>query len=67
MTSPEAFPQPPGEPAHDVLRVQRLFVAHQGNLFAFILALHPELADAEDILRETFLVVTSRADTSADV
>lgn len=54
------------EPPATVLRVQRLFVAHQGNVLAFILALHPVLTEAEDILQETFLVVTARAHTFAE-
>lgn len=52
-------------PPH-VLRVQQLFVAHQSHLLAFILALHPMPAEAEDVLQETFLVVTARAHTFAD-
>jgi RNA polymerase sigma-70 factor (ECF subfamily) len=60
--------QPAGlesESATHVLRVQQLFVASQGNLLAFILSLHPGLAEAEDILQETFLVISRKADTFA--
>ena len=51
-----------GSAAH-TLRVQQLFVASQGNLLAFILSLHPALGEAEDILQETFLVVSRKAGT----
>ena len=52
---------------HDAhtLSVQQLFVAHQGRLQAFVLSLHPALAEAEDILQETFLVVSQKAETFA--
>ena len=43
------------------IRVQQLFVRHQGIVKAFILSLQPGFADAEDVLQETFLVVTRRA------
>ena len=43
------------------VRVQQLFVRHQGIVKAFILSLQPGFADAEDVLQETFLVVTRRA------
>lgn len=43
------------------VRVQGLFVRHQGVVKAFILSLQPGFADAEDVLQETFLVVTRRA------
>lgn len=42
------------------VRVQQLFVRHQGIVKAFILSLQPGFADAEDVLQETFLVVTRR-------
>ena len=50
--------QPGGDPT---VRVQQLFVRHQGIVKAFILSLQPGFADAEDVLQETFLVVTRRA------
>lgn len=50
---------PPGGEA--TVRVQQLFVRHQGIVKAFILSLQPGFADAEDVLQETFLVVTRRA------
>ena len=43
------------------VRVQGLFVRHQGVVKAFILSLQPGFADAEDVLQETFLVVTRKA------
>lgn len=43
------------------LRVQQLFVRHQGIVKAFILSLQPGFADADDVLQETFLVVSRRA------
>jgi RNA polymerase sigma-70 factor (ECF subfamily) len=46
-----------------VLRVQQLFVTNQGNLLAFILSLQPGFTEAEDILQETFLVISQKADT----
>jgi RNA polymerase sigma-70 factor (ECF subfamily) len=42
-------------------RVQQLFIRHQGIIKAFILSLQPGFADADDVLQETFLVVTRRA------
>lgn len=43
------------------MRVQQLFVRHQGIVKAFILSLQPGFADADDVLQETFLVITRRA------
>lgn len=43
------------------LRVQQLFVRHQGQLKAFLLALRPNFALVEDVLQEVFLTVSSRA------
>jgi RNA polymerase sigma-70 factor, ECF subfamily len=59
------YPDPSSDQnsATHTLQVQQLFVTHQGNLLAFILSLHPGLTDAEDILQETFLVVSSKAGT----
>ena len=59
-------PRPESDSAARVLRVQQLFVTGQGNLLAFILSLHPGMAEAEDILQETFLVVSRKADTFAE-
>lgn len=41
--------------------VQRLFVKHQGQLRAFLLALRPDFALADDLLQEVFLTVTDCA------
>ncbi len=54
------MPEAPTHPDSTV-RVQQLFVRHQGIVKAFILSLQPGFADAEDVLQETFLVVTKKA------
>ena len=43
------------------LRVQQLFVRHQGALKAFVLALWPDFAEADDVMQEVFLVITRKA------
>ena len=43
------------------LRVQQLFVRHQGQLKAFVLALWPDFARADDVLQEVFLAVSAKA------
>jgi RNA polymerase sigma-70 factor (ECF subfamily) len=43
------------------LRVQQLFVRHQGQLKAFVLALLPDFARADDVVQEVFLHVTAKA------
>jgi len=43
------------------IRVQQLFVQHQGQLKAFILVLWPDFAQADDVLQEVFLTVTAKA------
>lgn len=43
------------------LYVQQLFVRHQGQLKAFVLALWPDFARADDVLQEVFLTVTEKA------
>ena len=48
------------DPEH-VLKVQQLFVQHEGRLRAYVLSLAPDFAMAADALQETFLVVTRRA------
>ena len=65
MNIEDPTPRPVNESAAHTLRVQQLFVSSQGNLLAFILSLHPGFADAEDILQETFLVISRKADTFA--
>jgi RNA polymerase sigma-70 factor (ECF subfamily) len=43
--------------------VQRLFIKHSGAIKGFILALLRNTSVAEDVLQETFLVVTAKADS----
>jgi RNA polymerase sigma-70 factor (ECF subfamily) len=43
------------------LLVQKLFVRHQGQLRAFVLAVWPDFARADDVLQEAFLTVTAKA------
>ena len=45
------------------LRVQQLFVRHQQALLAYVLSIEPNLADAQDIVQETFLTVSRKART----
>jgi RNA polymerase sigma-70 factor (ECF subfamily) len=42
-------------------RVQQLFIRHQGQLRAFLLALRPDFTLADDVLQEVFLTVSDRA------
>jgi DNA-directed RNA polymerase specialized sigma24 family protein len=42
--------------------VQRLFVQHAAHLRGFIVALLPDLAQADDVFQETFLTVTAKAE-----
>jgi RNA polymerase sigma-70 factor (ECF subfamily) len=49
------------EPANHTLRVQQLFVRHQSALKAFVLALCPDFAEADDIMQDVFLVITQKA------
>jgi RNA polymerase sigma-70 factor (ECF subfamily) len=53
-------PSPPA-PAEHTLRVQQLFVQHQARLRSFVLSLTPDFATADDVIQETFLVVTKKA------
>jgi RNA polymerase sigma-70 factor (ECF subfamily) len=50
-----------GTPDPRTLRVQQLFVRHQGQLRAFVLAVWPDFARADDVLQEVFLTVTAKA------
>jgi RNA polymerase sigma-70 factor, ECF subfamily len=47
---------------HPVTHVQSLFISHQTALKSFILSLHPDFTLVDDILQETFLTITSKAD-----
>ena len=51
-------PDIPPTPAE---QVQMLFVRHEGAIRAFVRALQPSLADADDVLQETFLTVSRKA------
>jgi RNA polymerase sigma-70 factor (ECF subfamily) len=44
------------------LQVQKLFVKHQRQLRAYLLALWPDSTVADDILQEVFLTVTQKAE-----
>ncbi len=44
------------------LQVQKLFVKHQRQLRAYVLALWPDSTVADDILQEVFLTVTQKAE-----
>jgi RNA polymerase sigma-70 factor, ECF subfamily len=48
-------------PSH-LERVQLLFVRHEAALRVFVRGLQPSLADADDVLQETFLTVSRKAD-----
>lgn len=43
--------------------VQLLFVRHEGAIRAFVRSLQPSLADADDVMQETFLTVSRKAAT----
>ena len=40
-----------------------LFVRHEGTIRAFVRALQPSLSEADDILQETFLTVSRKAES----
>ena len=52
---PQNMPPTPAE------QVQMLFVRNEGAIRAFVRALQPALADADDVLQETFLTVSRKA------
>lgn len=58
MTSDPSDPPPTASE-----QVQILFVRHQGAIRAFVRGLQPSLADADDILQETFLTISRKAET----
>lgn len=43
--------------------LQRLFVQHSPHIRGFIAALLPDLSQVDDVLQETFLTVTARAES----
>jgi RNA polymerase sigma-70 factor (ECF subfamily) len=50
-------------PTDHTLEVQRLFVQHQQLVLYYVLGIEPNLGDAQDILQETFLAVSRKAQT----
>jgi RNA polymerase sigma-70 factor (ECF subfamily) len=50
-------------PTDHTLEVQRLFVQHQQLVLYYVLSIEPNLGDAQDILQETFLAVSRKAQT----
>lgn len=58
MTQENADP-PPSAAEH----VQMLFVRHEGAIRAFVRALQPAFAEADDVLQETFLTASRKADS----
>ena len=53
----------PPTPSDHTLQVQRLFVQHQQVVLYYVLTIEPNLGDAQDIVQETFLTVSRKADT----
>lgn len=53
----------PNTPPTPAEQVQMLFVRNEGAIRAFVRALQPALADADDVLQETFLTVSRRAES----
>ena len=51
----------PDQPTTPTERVHLLFVRHEGAIRTFVRALQPSLADADDVLQETFLTVSRKA------
>lgn len=47
----------------DTEEAQLLFVRHEGAIRAFVRALQPSLADADDVMQETFLTISRKAAT----
>jgi len=52
-------------PSEHLLQVQRLFVQHQQVVLYYILTIEPNLGDAQDIVQDTFLAVSHKAETYA--
>jgi RNA polymerase sigma-70 factor (ECF subfamily) len=52
-------------PSDHTLQVQRLFVQHQQVVLYYVLTIEPNLGDAQDIVQETFLTVSRKAETYA--
>jgi len=52
----------PTDPDQSSLRLQQLFVQHTSHMRGFIVALLPDLSQVDDVLQETFLTVTAKAE-----
>jgi hypothetical protein len=48
-----------GTPDPHTLRVQQLFVRHQGQLWAFVFAVWPDFGRADDVLQECHVLCTA--------
>lgn len=59
MTDPENRSEAPNATEE----VQLQFVRHENSIRAFVRALQPSLADADDVMQETFLTVSRKAST----
>lgn len=49
------------EPDAHVVKVQELFITHQSAVRGFLLSMIPDMSLADDLVQETFLVVTRKA------
>ena len=49
--------------AEHALLIQQLFIRHQSVVLAYVLSIEPNMSDAQDIVQETFLTVSRKADT----
>jgi RNA polymerase sigma-70 factor (ECF subfamily) len=52
----------PSDPDNPAALLQRLFVQHASHVRGFVVALLPDPSQADDVLQETFLTVTAKAD-----
>jgi RNA polymerase sigma-70 factor (ECF subfamily) len=60
---PSVNPEPHDDAPFPEKQVELLFVRHAGAIRAFVLALQPSLADADDVMQETFLTISQKAAT----
>ena len=56
-----ADPKNGTEEADPTEELQLLFVRHESSIRAFVRSLQPSLADADDVLQETFLTISRKA------
>jgi RNA polymerase sigma-70 factor (ECF subfamily) len=63
LTSQASPPPSPQSLSEHHLLVQQLFVRHQTVILAYVLSLEPNLTDAQDIVQETFLTISRKADS----